>query len=91
VYADTGAVHGLVAVGDGESDLHQLLSSLSRAQAAGLDVYWRLSGRATPRQIALVVFLAQITAASAVLISGDQGDMGPVLVMRLLAEAEALR
>ncbi len=89
VYADTGAVHGLVAVGDGESDLHQLLSSLSRGQAAGLDVYWRLSGQATPRQIALGVFLAQLTAASAVLASGDQGDMGPVLALRLLAEAAA--
>ncbi len=85
VYADTGAVHGLVA--DASGDPHQLLGSLARARAAGLDAYWRLPAGATLRQIALVVFLAQVTSSPAILVSGDDSDVGPTLVTRLLAEA----
>lgn len=89
VYVDTGAVHGLVA--DASGDPHRLLSGLARARAAGLDAYWRLPSGSTPRQIALLAFLAQVTSSPAVLISGDEGDAGPALATRLLAEAAAER
>ena len=45
----------------------------------------------TSRRAASVVFLAAVSAASAVLVSGDQGDGEPALVTSLLAEAKALR
>ncbi len=89
VYADTDAVHGLVANSDA-GDLHALISGLTRAQTAGLDTYWRLPAGTTPRRAASVVFLAAVSAASAVLVSGDQGDGEPALVTSLLAEAKAL-
>jgi len=89
VYIDIGAVHGFVASAGG--DPHLLLSGLARARAAEVDVYWRLPSGATPRQIAIVVFLAQVTSSPAILVSGDDGDAGPALVTRLLAEVTVER
>ena len=89
VYADTGAVHGLVA--DASGDPHWLLTGLARARSAGLDAYWRLPARSTPRQIVLAVFLARVTSSPAILVSGDDSDVGPALVTRLLAEAATER
>ena len=87
LYHDTAAVESLVF--DASGDLHQALAGVARAQAGGLGIYWRLAATATPRQTALAVFLAAATAASAVLVSADDGDWRPALALRLLAEAEA--
>ena len=88
LYADTAAVEGLVFDGSG-GDLHHALAAVARAQAGGLAIYWRLTSAATPRQTALGLFLAATTAASAVLVSADDGDWRTALALRLLSEAAA--
>ncbi len=89
VYADTAAVHALVA-DPLEGDLDQILAALSRAATAGLLTYWRLPAAATPRQAALVVFLAGVARSAAIIVNCDSGAATlPMLALRLLNEQAA--
>lgn len=87
VYVDTVAVHGLVFDSlNGEPD--RLLRAVAGAAAAAVDAYWYIPAATTPRQSAATVALAVLTGATAVVASGDGGDVLPILVSRLLSEAE---
>ena len=91
VYADTAAVHALIA-DPLDGGLHQTLTGLSRAAAAELLTYWRLPAEATPRQAALVVFLAGVARSAAIIVNCDSGAaILPVLTLRLLSEQDAGR
>ena len=72
--------------------LHQTLTGLSPAAAAELLTYWRLPAEATPRQAALVVFLAGVARSAAIIVNCDSGAaILPVLTLRLLSEQDAGR
>jgi len=91
VYADTAAVHVLVA-DPLEDDLDRTLVKLSQAAATGLATDWRLPAEATPRQAALVVFLAGVARSAAIIVNCDSGAATlPVLTVRLLNEQSSGR
>ena len=86
VYADTAAVHALVA-DPLNGDLAHILAALGRAASADLLAYWRLPAETTPRQAALVVFLAGVARSAAIIINCDSGAATlPILALRLLFE-----